>query len=74
MRARRRYDELVARGAAVDLGTTLQELLERDRRDETRQAAPLRAADDALRLDTSDLSLAQVVDRIEAVARERLQL
>jgi cytidylate kinase len=74
VRARRRYDELVARGAVVDLGTTLQELIARDRRDETRQAAPLKPADDALRLDTSDLSFGDVVDRIETEARRRLRL
>jgi cytidylate kinase len=72
VRARRRYDELVARGAPVDLERTLAELMERDRRDETRAVAPLRQAEDAVLVDTSGLALDQVLDYIEALARERL--
>jgi cytidylate kinase len=72
VRARRRYDELVARGAPVDLEKTLAELMERDRRDETRAVAPLRQAEDAVRVDTSGLNLDQVLDYVEALARERL--
>ena len=71
MRARRRYDELVAKGQTVDLAATLQEILERDERDSTRATAPLKQADDAVLLDTSDLDEAAVVDRMEALARAR---
>ncbi|HEY2748606.1 MAG TPA: (d)CMP kinase [Polyangia bacterium] len=71
VRARRRYDELVAKGQTVDLAATLQEILIRDERDSNRAAAPLKQADDAVLLDTSALDEAAVVDRMEALARAR---
>ncbi len=71
VRARRRYDELVAKGQQVDLASTLAELRERDERDSTRAAAPLKQADDAVLLDTSALPEPEVVDRMEALARAR---
>ena len=71
VRARRRYDELVAKGQTVDLQKTLAEILERDERDSSRATAPLKQADDAVLLDTSALSEAAVVDRMEALARAR---
>jgi cytidylate kinase len=74
IRARRRYDELAARGASVDFERTLAEIIERDRRDEEREVAPLRKADDAELVDTSDLALDRVIAHMEAIARARLQL
>ena len=74
VRARRRYDELIAKGAEVDLERTLAEIIERDRRDEEREVAPLRRADDAELVDTSDLPITDVIDQMEARARARLQL
>ncbi len=74
VRARRRYEELRARGVEADLALTLREQDERDRRDQTREAAPLRQAEGAVRVDTSDLPLQQVIDRLEALCRERLGL
>jgi cytidylate kinase len=74
VRARRRWEELTARGAQVGYEETLHELEERDRRDATRATAPLKQADDAVAVDTSDLALESVVDRLEALARERLGL
>jgi len=71
VRARRRYDELVAKGQTVDLQKTLQEILVRDERDSTRATAPLKQADDAVLLDTSALDEPSVVDRMEALARAR---
>ena len=71
VRARRRYDELVAKGQTVDLDKTLAEILERDERDSNRATAPLKQADDAVLLDTSALGEAAVVDRMEALARAR---
>src|SRR5262249_379590 len=70
-RARRRFEELTAKGQTVDLDKTLTEMRERDERDSTRAAAPLKQADDAVLLDTSDLSEPEVVDRMEALARAR---
>lgn len=71
VRARRRYEELTARGAKVDLAATLAEMQQRDDRDSNRAAAPLKQADDAVLLDTSALSLEEVIDRMEALARAR---
>ncbi|MSP59602.1 MAG: (d)CMP kinase [Myxococcales bacterium] len=73
-RARRRHLELCARGEPSDLVDTLAGIIERDRRDETREAAPLRPAVDAVHIDTSPLGLEEVVDRMERIARERLRL
>jgi cytidylate kinase len=72
VRARRRYDELIARGQKVDLERTLAEIIERDRRDEEREVAPLRKADDAELVDTSDLPLDRVIAQMETTARARL--
>jgi cytidylate kinase len=73
-RAKRRHLELLARGQISDAAATAEEMRERDRRDETRAAAPLKRASDALLVDTSSLTLDEVVDRLEAEARLRLDL
>jgi cytidylate kinase len=70
-RSRRRVAELRAAGREVDEASTLAEILERDHRDETRAAAPLRQAADAVRVDSSGLSLEQVVGQMEAEVRKR---
>lgn len=72
-RARRRVAELVAKGHDVDYDDTLRQIRERDGLDEGRDLAPLKPADDALRLDSTDLGLDEVVDRVVAAvhARER---
>ncbi len=57
IRARRRYEELRARGEAVDEATVLADLRRRDERDRTRADAPLRPAEDAHLLDTSNLDI-----------------
>jgi CMP/dCMP kinase len=54
-RARRRHAELLARGEAIAYPDVLADIERRDARDRDRAAAPLRAADDAVRLDTTDL-------------------
>lgn len=70
-RARRRAAELAARGVAVDSARVLQEVRERDRRDMEREHSPLRAADDAVECVTDGLSLEAVLERLEAIVRER---
>jgi cytidylate kinase len=72
VRAKRRHDELLARGTQVEFAATLAELRERDHRDTTRATAPLRQAEDAVLVDTSDLDLEGVVRTLEQLARERL--
>ena len=63
-RARRRHAELLGRGILVPYETVVAELESRDHNDMTRKISPLRAADDAVTIDTDGLSLEQVVDRI----------
>jgi cytidylate kinase len=70
-RARRRADELAARGEAIEYDHVLQEVRERDRRDIERQHSPLRPAPDAVEFLTDRLTIEQVVDRLEAIVRER---
>ena len=64
-RVRRRHAEFVARGEPITLEAVLRGLQERDARDASRAIAPMRPADDALVIDTTGLSLDQVVARIE---------
>ena len=56
VRAQRRYDELVARGDKPDFNDILENVLQRDHIDQTREVSPLRKADDALLLDNSNLT------------------
>lgn len=67
VRARRRTDELAAKGRDVDYDRILAEVRERDDRDSNRAAAPLRPADDAVVLDTSTLDRTQALDAALAV-------
>jgi cytidylate kinase len=63
-RARRRYQELVDSGSEVDLKAVEKDIERRDRLDSERETAPLKKADDALLLDTTDLTIEQAVDFI----------
>ena len=72
VRARRRYDELQAKGQRVQMAQVLAEQEKRDFDDSRRAVAPLRAAGDALLVDTSGLSLDGVVDALADAARARL--
>jgi cytidylate kinase len=70
-RARRRYLQLKEKGEAVNLAGLFEEIRARDERDTQRATAPLKPADDALLLDSTELSIEQVLERIlgEAAAR-----
>jgi len=71
-RARRRAAELRRRGLEAQAEDVRQAIEQRDRLDSTRSAAPLRAADDAVVIDTTGLDAAQVIDRVlELVERAR---
>jgi len=70
VRARRRYDELVARGGTPEFAQVKREVAERDLRDSTRPIAPLKQAADACIIDSSSLSIEQVVARIVSRVRE----
>ncbi len=63
-RARRRCLELEQRGLPANYDTVLAEINERDRRDMTREHSPLRAAVDAVHVDTGGLTIEQVVERV----------
>jgi cytidylate kinase len=69
VRARRRAAELRAAGRAVDEAQVLADIRERDDRDASRSTAPLKQAEDAVLVDTSDLEIDEVVARMEAVVR-----
>lgn len=70
-RARRRMEELRAGGKDTDLEDVLREIRERDARDAGRDVAPMRAADDAVIVDSSTMSLDEVVATLERTVRER---
>jgi len=63
-RARRRFDELIARGEQADYDEILKKVIERDRIDSTRAVAPLRPADDAIIIDSDKMNAEQVVARV----------
>ena len=63
-RARRRYDELRGKGEDCSLEEISRDIKERDERDMTREIAPLKKADDAVLVDSSDMTIQQVVDEI----------
>ncbi len=60
-RARRRYDELVSKGEQPDIGKIQEDIRQRDYQDMHRDIAPLAQAEDAVYLDTSDMSIEEVV-------------
>jgi cytidylate kinase len=68
-RARRRYNQLKEKGLAANLAGLSQEILERDRRDSARTVAPLRPATDAVVIDSTGLTVDDVVNRILVLAR-----
>jgi len=73
VRAKRRYDELVAKGMECDLATLQKEIEERDYRDMNREVTPLRRAEDAILLDTSDLNIEEVVAEMQRIIAEKIK-
>lgn len=72
VRAKRRYDELIAKGMECDLTTLQKEIEERDYRDMNRETSPLRQAEDAVLLDTSDLNIEEVVEKMQQIIAEKI--
>ena len=72
-RAKRRYQELQEKGEDCNLEEIAHDIEERDRRDMTREIAPLKQAEDAVLVDSSDMTIDEVVTEIVALARERMQ-
>ncbi len=72
VRARRRLLELQQKGERVTYEQVLADMQARDRQDSGRKAAPLKQAEDAVLLDTSDMTVEQALDAIEAIVRRKL--
>ena len=68
-RARRRYDELREKGVPCDYSQIERDIIERDERDMNRAVSPLRQAADAVRIDSSDMTIREVADAILALCR-----
>ena len=68
-RAKRRYDELTAKGETCDLAVIEADIEKRDHQDMTREHSPLRQAEDAVLLDSSDLTIQEVVEKILALVK-----
>ncbi|MCM1044676.1 MAG: (d)CMP kinase [Candidatus Gastranaerophilales bacterium] len=71
VRAKRRYDELTGKGVSCDLAQIKADIEERDYRDSHRENSPLRQADDALLVDSSDMTIEEVTQHILQICRER---
>lgn len=70
-RAKRRYAENISKGIPANIEKLKEEIILRDKMDTEREAAPLKKADDAIELDTTDLSIQDVVDRIISIVEEK---
>ena len=71
VRAMRRYKELKEKGEACNLAEIEQDIIERDERDRNRAVSPLRQAEDAVYVDSSEMTIEQVVEAILAEARAK---
>jgi len=71
VRARRRHDEHVAKGQTVSFEATLADVLQRDEQDTTRAVAPLKQADDAMLVDSSDFGIDETVARMVTRVRQQ---
>jgi len=72
IRAKRRYDELIAKGQKANLNQVLKEVQQRDHQDTHRAIAPLKQAKDAVLVDTSELDIDGVVAAIKTVVGEKI--
>ena len=73
VRAKRRTDELLAKGQKVSYEQTLKDIQQRDYQDMDRPIAPLKQAKDAVLLDTSDLSIQQVIAKMKEIIGKKLE-
>ena len=72
VRAMRRYNELLEKGSEADLSQIEADIIERDERDMNREIAPLKQAEDAVLVDSSDMNIEEVVTQILAIAKEKI--
>ena len=73
VRAKRRYDELIEKGVSCDIDEIEQDIIKRDYDDSHREISPLKQADDAILLDTSDMSKDEVVAAILSIYEENVR-
>ena len=71
-RAQRRHKQLMEKGISANVSDLAAEIRERDERDRNRSSSPLVPADDAIEIDSTELSIEQVVEKILKAAREAL--
>ncbi len=71
VRAKRRYNELKEKGTDCDLDEIEKDIIDRDYRDMHRENSPLKQAEDAVLLDSSDMTLKEVVDAIVAMIEKK---
>lgn len=71
-RAQRRYNQLIEKGLTANLDALFRDISARDERDQNRAVSPLEPAADAVRLDTTQVGISQVVARVMELAGERL--
>ena len=71
-RANRRYKELIEKGQTVDYDTLLKDIIQRDYNDSHREVAPLKQADDALLLDTTNMTIDEVIAAVKKVVEEKV--
>lgn len=71
VRAKRRYDELTAKGVSCDLDTIEQDIIERDHQDMTREISPLMQAEDAALIDSSCMTIDEAVDAVISLTGNR---
>ena len=74
VRAKRRADELIAKGQKANYEQILKEIQQRDYQDTHREVAPLKMARDSIKLDTSDLDIDQVVAEMKAIVGKKIPL
>ena len=70
VRAKRRFDELTAKGVSCDMDAIEKDIIERDYRDMHRETSPLKQADDAVLLDSSDLDIDGVVEEMKKIIKK----
>lgn len=71
VRAQRRFDELQEKGIACNFDEIEKDIIERDNRDMTREESPLKKAEDAIEVDTSDMNIEQVIAAIIRICEEK---
>ena len=71
VRAKRRYDEMMAKDEGCDLAEIQKDIEERDLRDMTREESPLKKADDAVELDSSNMTIEEVTEKIISLYRSK---